>query len=291
MEGDLYFAAAEDLDYELLQCLTPRTRVVVLRMKRLRAVGSSAMAIMERFWELLHLRGIHLVVCGIEDQLKSVMTGSGLRKQLGEQNIFYADNRIFQSTELALARAWSIVEMEKRAAEASSGGPQKLDTRVNAQKILSPRILRFGSQHQIREATWLISEMMKHMERKTSQPLFLQDREGKLDAELTLWALLRAMSANLDKDEVGEMSDEDLAQSLRKWFDRPISKIARRDLPKIGVDTSLAQMVHLVNSRQFKVLPVRDENGRLKGLVSQLDLLKGIGLALDFNPEKELPNA
>ena len=26
MEGDLYFAAAEDLDYELLECLTPKTR-------------------------------------------------------------------------------------------------------------------------------------------------------------------------------------------------------------------------------------------------------------------------
>ncbi|MCZ6672140.1 MAG: SulP family inorganic anion transporter, partial [Verrucomicrobia bacterium] len=38
MEGDLYFAAAEDLDYKMLNCLTSKTRVVILRMKRLRAV-------------------------------------------------------------------------------------------------------------------------------------------------------------------------------------------------------------------------------------------------------------
>ena len=65
MEGALYFAAAEDLDYELLGAITPETRVVVLRMKRLRAVGSTAMAILGHFWELLRKRNIYLVVCGI----------------------------------------------------------------------------------------------------------------------------------------------------------------------------------------------------------------------------------
>jgi SulP family sulfate permease len=42
LEGDFHFAAVDDLDYELMQCITPKTRVVVLRMKRLRAVGNSA---------------------------------------------------------------------------------------------------------------------------------------------------------------------------------------------------------------------------------------------------------
>lgn len=101
LEGDLYFAAAEDLDYELLQALKPETRVVVLRMKRLRAVGSSAMAMLEHFHKLLKSRGIQLIVCGVEEEMMKILTGSGVRRILGEQNIFYADNRIFQSTGLA----------------------------------------------------------------------------------------------------------------------------------------------------------------------------------------------
>ena len=162
MEGDLYFAAAEDLDYKMLGCLTSKTRVVILRMKRLRAVGSTAMAILEHFWEILSKRDIHLVVCGIEDDLKSVMTKSGLRNQIGEQNIFYADNKLFQSTELALARAWSIVEMERvRLASEEGEGTEHGSDQVTAESILDPKLLRFGNQHTLREAVWLMSEMLK----------------------------------------------------------------------------------------------------------------------------------
>ena len=85
------------------------SRVVVLRMKRLRAVGSTAMAILGHFWSLLRERNIYLVVCGIEREMNDVMTQSGLRERIGEQNIFWADNKLHQSTELALARAWNIV--------------------------------------------------------------------------------------------------------------------------------------------------------------------------------------
>ena len=35
----------------------------------------------------LRKRGVTLVVCGIEDELKGTMTGSGLRRQIGEQNV------------------------------------------------------------------------------------------------------------------------------------------------------------------------------------------------------------
>ena len=44
---------------------------------------STAMAMLEHFSNLLSDRGIALVVCGIEDELQRVMTGSGLRRRLG----------------------------------------------------------------------------------------------------------------------------------------------------------------------------------------------------------------
>lgn len=290
MEGDLYFAAAEDLDYKMLGCLTSKTRVVILRMKRLRAVGSTAMAILEHFWEILSKRDIHLVVCGIEDDLKSVMTKSGLRNQIGEQNIFYADNKLFQSTELALARAWSIVEMERvRLASEEGEGSEHGGDLVTAESLLDPKLLRFGNQHTLREAVWLMSEMLKRDEGKTATPLFLQNKEGKLDGGLSIWTMLSIMGKGLP--EMGGLSDEALGDHLRKSFGQSISEVCRKELPLLALDTPLHELVNTAVEADLAVLPICDEEGRLIGLVRSVDLLRGIGTSIGFNPEEELPKA
>ena len=291
MEGDLYFAAAEDLDYKMLGCLTHKTRVVILRMKRLRAVGSTAMAILQHYWETLSKRNIHLVLSGIEDDLMQVMTGSGLRRQIGEQNIFYADNKLFQSTELALARAWSIVEMEKHGEDSAdelaiSGSPGE----VTAEAIMSPRILRFGNQHALREAVWLMSEILKREKSKIATPLFLQDKEGKLDGELSVWNILRTLAYELTESSK-DLSDEELGACLRRQYGLSISEICRRDLPKLYQDTEVHELVRTSLREQLSVLPICDDEGRVSGLVRPIDLLKGIGLSIGFNAERELPKA
>ena len=291
MEGDLYFAAAEDLDYKMLGCLTTKTRVVILRMKRLRAVGSTAMAILEHFWEILSKRNIHLVVCGIEDDLKRVMTKSGLRNQIGEQNIFYADNKLFQSTELALARAWSIVEMEKiRLASEQSVGVESPGHVVTAESILSPKLLRFGNQHTLREAVWLTSEMLKRSEAKSATPLFVQNKEGKLDGGLSIWTMLSVLGTDLPGSEES-LSDEALGERMRRSFGQLISEVCRTDLPHLTEDTPLHVLTRTAVDADLAVLPICDEEGRLTGLVRSVDLLKGIGITIGFNPEQELPKA
>ena len=73
--------------------------------------------------------------CWLDDLC--VMTRTGVRKKLGELNIFYADNKLFQSTELALARAWSIVEAEKRSAD--SEHPKARPSGVTAADIMTSR--------------------------------------------------------------------------------------------------------------------------------------------------------
>ena len=40
------------------------------------------------------------MVCGIERELSDAMTQSGLRERIGENNIFWADQKLHQSTEL-----------------------------------------------------------------------------------------------------------------------------------------------------------------------------------------------
>ncbi len=282
MEGDLYFAAVEDLDYELQRSLTNQTRVVVLRMKRLRAVGSTAMAILEHFHQMLDNRGIHMVVCGLEPQLVSVMTKSGLRKKIGEPNIFYADNKLFQSTELAMARALSIVEMERRREDAES----KQDTTVPqvtglvARDLITRNCIRFGNQHQLREAVWLMSQMLKRMKTHEPQPLFLQDREGRLAGVLSVWRLLEEMARGLDFDELKKMDDHDLGHALERRFQEPISKMARTDLPRYKLDMPFGEILARCVKEDLRVLAVCDEGGRVVGLVNQNDLLGGLGKVL-----------
>ncbi len=292
MEGDLYFAAAEDLDYELLSCITPKTRVVILRMKRLRTVGSTAMAILEHFWQILKERDLKLVVCGIEEDLKKVMTGSGLRNRIGEQNIFYADNRLFQSTELALARARSMVEMERNRHLADTPKVEtSKDTTITAKNILTPRLLRFGNQHQLREAVWLVSEMYKHIKTKGARKLFLQDREGKLYGGLNLWTLLRELGATLPEQDCNSMSEEVLSEQLRSKFKEPITELCQTGLPEINPSTQLHELISSSIQNKQHMLPVQNETGQITGVVTQMDLLKGIGQLKGFNPEKELPQA
>lgn len=292
MEGDLYFAAAEDLDYELLSCITPKTRVVILRMKRLRTVGSTAMAILEHFWQILNERDLKLVVCGIEEDLKKVMTGSGLRNRIGEQNIFYADNRLFQSTELARARALSMVEMERNRRHKENPSKKPASTSdILAKDILTPRLLRFGNQHQLREAVWLVSEMYKHIKTKGARKLFLQDREGKLYGGLNLWTLLSELGATLPQQDTSTMTENVLAEQLRTNFKEPITELCHRELPQIYKTTPLHELISSTLETNHLMLPVQNETGQIVGVVTQMDLLKGIGKLKGFNPEKELPKA
>lgn len=293
MEGDLYFAAAEDLDHELLKCVTPRTRVMVLRMKRLRAVGSTAMAMLDHFWRLLRERGITLVVCGIEDDLKKVMTGSGLRKQIGEQNIFYADNRLFRSTELALARARRIVEHERRATEVGESAAAGHRPRMVARELVNPRCIRFGNQHQVREAAWLMSELHKSQRAAAPEPLFLQDREGRLAGELTPWRLLSALVEEVDLSGAAELGDHRIGELLRRNLNRTIDTIARTDPEILDEETPLARLLEVAVARGAQVLPITDDAARIQGLVSADALLRGLehAVAKRAAEPKEVPDA
>lgn len=277
LEGDLYFAAAEDLDYELLQALKPGTRAVVLRMKRLRAVGSSAMAMLEHFHQLLAQRGIHLIVCGIESEMVGVLTGSGLRKLIGEQNIFYADNRIFQSTELAVARALSIVEMEESRTENPSDDSQREKLlALQVHEIMQRRCLRFGSQHQIREAMWLISQFQQRMNTLHPQTVFLQNKFGKLCAEVSVHSLLKYLAQAVPEGNLSGLTDEQLAESLRPLLFRDILQVAHREPLSLLESTPLTQAFARAAEHGFRPMPVDDAHGRLRGVFDEMAMLRGL---------------
>jgi len=281
MEGDIYFAAAEDLDTELLRCIKPETRVVVLRMRGLRAVGSTAMAMLEHYWTLLRERRVHLVVSGIQKELEDVMTSTGVRSKIGETNIFFADNTLFQATELAMARAKSIVNWS-RASAVSAQDSSPGERPLQARDLMSKQCIRFGNKHQLREAVWLMSELHQHTKLLTSEPLFLQDREGKLFGELSPWQILECLAAGAEGQDTAELDDEQVAVLMRRDFTRSIRLIARTEVAQVSLKASLAQLLRVSAEQDQAVLPVCDEEIRIRGLLSADDLMRGL-LASDVS--------
>ena len=200
--------------------------------------------------------------------MEAVLTKTGVRATIGETNIFFADNRLFRSTTLALARARSIVGVTGDRA------PTRGDT-VTAAHVMSPQCIRFGNKHQLREAVWLLSELHKHTKAISYQPLFLQDREGKLFGELSPWRVLGALvegavSCNPDAD------DAEVAKALRRDFTRPIRTIARTGLAWHAPGTPLTEVLQAAVRTGEHVTPICDAEGRVKGLLRADDLLRAV---------------
>ncbi len=279
MEGDIYFAAAEDLDAELLRCITPKTKVVVLRMRGLRAVGSTAMSMLEYFWLLLRRRNIRLVVSGIQKELEVVMTSTGVRAKIGEANIFFADNNLFRATELAMLRAQSIADWERQS-EVTAKIDLRRDRPGTAREIMNTRCIRFGNRHQLREAMWLMSELYKTTNAISPEPLFLQDREGKLFGELSPWLILDTLLASIEVDKARQLPDDQVARLLRRDFTKPIRLVAQTDTTRQSLDTSLARMLKTAVDTEQDVVPICDDDGRVKGLVNMEVLMRSLRDAL-----------
>ncbi|MFW5870711.1 MAG: SulP family inorganic anion transporter, partial [Candidatus Sumerlaeota bacterium] len=290
MEGDLYFAAVENLDYALQSVVTEKTRVVVLRMKRLRAVGSTAMAVLETFYQALDKQNLWLVVCGIEPKLEDLLTRSGLRAKIGEQNLFFADNTLFRSTELAMARARAILDMEELREKAET--PGRLATGmpiVPAHEIMSRQCIRFGENHSIREAVWLMSGMYKRRASHETLPLYLQDQEGRLSGALTPWQLLEALSESVGPDEARSLNDKELGARYRRNFEKSVITFMQRDMKPCTPDTPLGKLIEARMQTDNGTVPILDSNGRLIGMVGAGELMTGLGKAFHIqdNDEKE----
>jgi len=285
MSGDIYFAAAEDLDSELVSSLTPQTRVVVLRMKRLRAAGSTAMAMLEHFYQLLRERRIYLIVCGIERDLEALMKSTGLSRKIGEENIFYADNKLFQSTRLAMARAQAVHQRYQqvhglRPSADQAAGAEAGANVVVGKDLMTTRFPLFGFEHQTREAVWLLSETQKFKGTINPEPLFLQDRNGALFGELSRWHVLEALLEGSHPEKDALMSDTEVAEMLRRNFMRRINEIARTDVVHHRPDASIASLLRTSSKNDQAVVPICDEESRLKGYCLSTAMLGGLDEAL-----------
>ena len=128
VEGELFFGAA-DLFQEQVRCLAENEniRVFILRMKNARHLDASTVMAIETLHDFLRKTGRHLIISGSNPDVTQVLRRSGLLKQIGEENLFPAQQNPTAATRLALKRAKELLPNQTSEIRIFYDRPQEAD--------------------------------------------------------------------------------------------------------------------------------------------------------------------
>ncbi|MEM9915554.1 MAG: SulP family inorganic anion transporter [Planctomycetota bacterium] len=110
VEGNLFFAAADDLQDRFNQMLAERdVAVVILRLKRTHLVDATIMHVIEQFAHQMQEENRHVILCGLRQRMYDRMQTYGLIDDLGEDNVYVSGGEPFRSAKQAVERARDLV--------------------------------------------------------------------------------------------------------------------------------------------------------------------------------------
>lgn len=112
LQGELFFAAAEELQAELTRLLETSSRFIVLRVQEAYNLDATTAAAIGHVAERARQRGGRLLLCGVRPGMKGTFERAGFLPQLGEDAIFPADRELLGSTRRALAYARDLARAE-----------------------------------------------------------------------------------------------------------------------------------------------------------------------------------
>jgi SulP family sulfate permease len=105
LQGELFFAAAEELQAELLRVLDGQPRIVVMRMQEAYNLDATSATAIAHVAVKARVSGGRLILCGVRSGMYGTFKRAGLLKELGEENVFRAESELLASTRNALAHA------------------------------------------------------------------------------------------------------------------------------------------------------------------------------------------
>jgi sulfate permease, SulP family len=112
LEGEMFFGSAAALERHFAymeERVEPPTRVVVLRMKRVRNPDAVGLTLLDGFVERLKARNVHVLLCGVRAPLFASMRRAGLAQRLDESEIFLEQPVRQTSTLLAIRYAYQLI--------------------------------------------------------------------------------------------------------------------------------------------------------------------------------------
>jgi SulP family sulfate permease len=105
LQGELFFAAAEELQTELLRQLDAGARMLVLRVQEAYNMDATTAAALAHVSDVARAKGGRLILCGVRTGPRGVLERSGLLERIGKDGVFPAEREFLASTRHALAYA------------------------------------------------------------------------------------------------------------------------------------------------------------------------------------------
>ncbi|EIP98625.1 sulfate permease-like transporter, MFS superfamily [Opitutaceae bacterium TAV1] len=113
VEGELFFGAADLFQEQVRQLAGDEaTRVVILRMKNARHLDATSVMSLLQLHDYMQTTGRHLLVSGINPDVKKVLRRAGAWQKIGAENIFPAEANLTMSTKRALLRASQLLQQD-----------------------------------------------------------------------------------------------------------------------------------------------------------------------------------
>lgn len=109
LQGELYFAAAEELQLELLRLLDAGARVIVLRVQEAYNLDATTAQAIASVADQARRRGGRLLLCGVRPGMRGTFERAGLLPRIGADAVFEAERELLASTRHAVAYARQIV--------------------------------------------------------------------------------------------------------------------------------------------------------------------------------------
>jgi SulP family sulfate permease len=118
LEGELFFGAAPELEghlEEIQRRVDQGTKVVVLRMKRVRNPDMVCLEILERFLVNMHKQNVTVLLCGVRPDFAEVLKNVRFHHQLPPDCLFLEEATPGSSTLHAVRRAYEILGKQRCA--------------------------------------------------------------------------------------------------------------------------------------------------------------------------------
>lgn len=113
IEGDLYFAAVEDLQKQIEDLFETNLKVLVLRFRRTHLLASTGIMTLNSLIRSARRKDIEILFCGLQEDIWNPLEDAGVINNVGQEKVFPAKDQIFKSTQLALEKAKNLLEKKQ----------------------------------------------------------------------------------------------------------------------------------------------------------------------------------
>ena len=143
--------------------------------------------------------------------------------------------------------------------------------------------------HQIREALWLLSEMIKSKRAGPRPMLFLQDQDGLMANGIGLRPILENLTGHPGFHSHPDAEGEELASYLREGYFEPISSIQSAPMQSVPGSADLPAVLAAALRNHGGPVPVLDEEGRMTGLIEHKRILTELAQLAHRQEKTESP--